>query len=69
MNKEEIIGKVLKELKKVLECELSDEDVSFVVSFLDKEISKIDDEEKRFEREGSRVVFNNLFNHVEEKSI
>lgn len=68
-DKEEIIGKVLKEVKEVLGWELSDKDISSLVPFLNEEISKFGIEEDRLEIGGvkrDRVVFCPLFNHVED---
>jgi Mg2+/Co2+ transporter CorB len=69
-NRDEIIGKVLKELKEVLGWELSDEDKTSVVSFLNEEISKIDIREDEFEVGGlkrSRIVFSPLFDRIKKE--
>jgi len=70
MNRDKIIGKVLKELKEVLGWELSDEDKTSVVSFLNEEISKIDIREDEFEVGGlkrSRIVFSPLFDRIKKE--
>lgn len=67
--RDEIIGKVLKELKEVLGWELSEEDRSSLVSFLNNEISKNSIEEDGLGIDGvkkDRIVFCPLFDHVKE---
>jgi len=57
MKNKEIVDKVLKDLKKCLNWKLTEKEILMVVSFLNEEIQKIENEKERLQASSMFNVF------------